>query len=654
MNREFLDLYNTELQLLNEHARQFAEEYPGIAERLGGLLDDRIDPLIGGLLEGSAFLAARVQLKLKHEFPEFTENLLEQLVPHYLAPTPSMMLIKANPVFGDPALREGRAIARGSYLDAGFRQLDRQIACRYRLCGDITVWPFELAAAEYYSSPAPMQALGVSVGGEVLAGLRLTLTHRSTARSEDEPSEADARKKPELLIAGCRTSQLPLYFVGGEADSVALYEQLFAHCRGIYFRHLDRFGDPVVFQAPADCLQQIGFDPDDALFPTDHRVFEGFDLLREYFAFPRKFLGCRLTGIDEFLSRVNARSVEIVFAFDELNARLPAAIRPDSFAIYAAPAINLFEKTTDRIQLKASQHEYHVVPDRSHYLDYEPHRVLEVYAHYPGGREKVPVRPIYSASLHDTQVASRTCFSVRRLPRRRTVEEKRTGISSDYTGTDMFLSLNEIGGIDDQDAIAELSVRALCSNRHLTEHLPIGIGGADFRLVDDFTLDLVCVAGPTPPREPVIRQLRSRSETAHTGTVTWRLVNLLSTNHLGLVERGAGRNAEAVRETLSIFAEMADSATERRIRGVRHVDSRPIVRRIRQRSGVGVARGIEITVTIDEKAFEGTGAFLLGAVLDRFFAEYSGFNHFTQTVIRSVDRGEVMRWPPRMGMRRPL
>jgi type VI secretion system protein ImpG len=654
MNREFLDLYNTELQLLNEHARQFAEEYPGIAERLGGLLDDRIDPLIGGLLEGSAFLAARVQLKLKHEFPEFTENLLEQLVPHYLAPTPSMMLVKANPVFGDPALREGRAIARGSYLDASFRQLDRQIACRYRLCGDITVWPFELSAAEYYSSPAPMQALGVSVGGEVLAGLRLTLTHRSTARSEDEPSEADALKKPELLIAGCRISQLPLYFVGGEAESVGLYEQLFAHCRGIYFRHLDQFGNPIIFEAPRECLQQIGFEPDDTLFARDHRVFEGFDLLREYFAFPRKFLGCRLTGINEFLSRIMARTVEIVFAFDELNARLAAAVRPDSFAIYAAPAINLFEKTTDRIQLKASQHEYHIVPDRSHYLDYEPHRVLEVYAHYPGGREKVLVRPIYSASLNDTQAASHTCFSIRRLPRRRTVEEKRTGISSDYTGTDMFLSLSELGGIDDQDAIAELSVRALCSNRHLTEHLPIGVGGADFRLVDDFTLDLVCVAGPTPPREPVIRQLRSRSETAHTGTVTWRLVNLLSTNHLGLVQRGAGRNAEAVRETLSIFAEMADSATERRIRGVRHVDSRPIVRRIRQRSGVGVARGVEITVTIDEKAFEGTGAFLLGAVLDRFFAEYSGFNHFTQTVIRSVDRGEVIQWPPRMGMRRPL
>jgi len=142
MNREFLDLYNRELQLLHEQARDFADEYPGIAERLGGLLEDRIDPLIGGLLEGAAFLAARVQLKLKHEFPEFTSNLLEQLVPHYLAPTPSVMLVKVAPTFGDKALRDGRAIARGSYLDATYRQLDRQLACRYRLCSGITAWPW--------------------------------------------------------------------------------------------------------------------------------------------------------------------------------------------------------------------------------------------------------------------------------------------------------------------------------------------------------------------------------------------------------------------------------------------------------------------------------------------------------------------------------
>jgi type VI secretion system protein ImpG len=654
MNREFLDLYNRELQLLNEQAREFAEEYPGIAERLGGILEDRVDPLVSGLLEGAAFLAARVQLKLKHEFPEFTGNLLEQLVPHFLAPTPSAMIVQVVPTFGDKSLHEGHAIPRNAYLDASFRERDRQIACRYRLASDITVWPFELSDAEYFSSPAQLGALGLRVGTDILAGMRLTLTLRTTARADDEPTDSQALKKPEMLFSSCRAASLPLYFAGSEADSIALYEQLFAHCKGIYFRFLDEFGDPVVCPLPPNCLQQVGFEREDALFPNDARVFEGFDLLREFFVFPRKFLGFELTGLDRIFSQLEAKTVDILFAFDEVNVRLAPAVQPSMFAMYAAPAVNLFEKTTDRIALKSNQHEYHVVPDRSHYLDFEPHRLLEVFAHYSGGRPKVPVKPLYSASLEGGQSSSGPYFTVRRQPRRRSVEEKREGVSSNYTGTDMFISLSELGGTDDDNAIAELSVRALCSNRHLTEQLPVGVGGADFRLVDDVALDLRCVVGPTSPGEPVVSQLRSRGEMAHTGTVTWRLVNMLCTNHLGLVERGGGRNAEALREMLSMFGELSDNVTERRIRGVRSVDSRPIIRRIRQRSGIGAARGIEITVTIDEKAFEGAGIFLLGAVLDRFFAEYSGFNHFTQTVIRSVERGEVMRWPARMGTRKPL
>ena len=68
------------------------------------MLDDRVDPMIGGLLEGAAFLAARVQLKIKHEFADFTTNLLDQLAPHYLAPTPSFVLVEAQPKYGDPGL----------------------------------------------------------------------------------------------------------------------------------------------------------------------------------------------------------------------------------------------------------------------------------------------------------------------------------------------------------------------------------------------------------------------------------------------------------------------------------------------------------------------------------------------------------------------
>lgn len=654
MDREFLDFYNRELQLLHEQAREFADEYPGIAERLGGLVAERMDPMIAGLLEGAAFLAARVQLKIKHEFPEFTSNLLEQLVPNYLAPTPSAMLARIVPPFADAALRDGRRIARRSYLDATFRELDRNIACRYRLTSDITLWPFDIVNAEYYTTPSALQALGLSVDSNVVAGMRISLMHRTTTRIEDEMSVEQAAKTPTAWFAGCRTTELPIYLVGNEADSVALYEQLFADCVGVYFRYLDEFGDPVLVPAAPECLRQLGFADHDALLPNDNRIFRGFDLLREYFMFPRKFLGFEINKLARVMPKLVSRSVDILFAFDEVNARLPASVHAGMFALYAAPAVNLFEKTTDRVAIRANQHEYQIIPDRSRYLDFEPHRVLDVYAHYQGGQDKVPVRPLYSAPADSDVADTGLWYTVRRLPRRRTVEEKKYGASSDYTGTDMFISLAEPAGIEDDNGVSELSVRALCSNRHLTEHLPVGEGGADFRLLDDVTLDVVCILGPTPPRGPVVSWLRSRSETAHTGTVTWRLINMLSLNHLGLVERGAGKNGQSIKETLSMFADLQDSATERKIRGIRSVDSRSVIRRLQQRTGSGIARGTEVTVLLDEKAFEGSGTFLLGAILDRFFSEYSALNHFTQTVIRTTERGEIMRWPVRMGARRPL
>jgi type VI secretion system protein ImpG len=354
------------------------------------------------------------------------------------------------------------------------------------------------------------------------------------------------------------------------------------------------------------------------------------------------------------MPRLCAKSVDIVIAFNAPRAQLAAAVKPDRLALFTAPAVNLFEKTTDRIEVKPNQYEYHVVPDRSRYLEFEPHRVLDVFAHYQGVRDKLRVPPLYSASPDGSGFERNLFYTIRRLSRRPTIEEKKYGVTSDYTGTDVFLSLVEPADLGEGASVAELSLRTLCSNRHLPEHLPTGEAGADFRLLDDTTLKIVCAAGPTPPREPVVAHLRSRTETAHTGTVAWRLINMLSLNHLGLIEHGAGKNGEALKEILSLFADMADSAQERRIRGIRSVDSRPIVRRVRRRTGVGAARGIEVTVTLDEKAFEGSGIFLLGAILDRFFAEYAAMNSYTETVIRSTERGEIKRWPARMGSRGTL
>ncbi len=649
MNREFLKFYNQELAILREQAAEFAQEYPGVAERLGGLLDDNVDPMIAGLLEGSAFLAARVQLKLKHEFADFTTNLIDQIAPHYLAPTPSFVLVQATPNYGDPALRDGRTIARAAVFDATYREAQRNIACRFTLATPLALWPFEIVKAEYLTSAAAVQALVPSAGEDSVACLRLRMSVRAAARPEDEPPDKEAYLKPELRFSACRVKSLRFHLLGPEIDAVAMYEQLFAHCRGVYFRVLDSFGDPVVVPGRPDMLQQIGFGESEALIPNDNRLFRGFDFLRDYFAFPRRFLGFDLNGLGEVAGRLEAKTVDIVIAFDEAKTQLAAAVRNEVFALYAAPGVNLFEKTLDRIPVRSNQFEFPVIPDRSRLLDFETNRVMRVFAHVPGVTQKAPVEPLYSATAARSQTG--LSYTVRRAPRRLTIEEKKYGQVSNYVGADVFLSLGERSDPDETQRVAELSVDALCTNRHLAQQLPVGESGADFRFLDDASIVLRCVAGPTRPLEPPTAAFESKEEEVSTGDAAWRLVSMLSFNALGLVEPAGGGGAKALREMMILFADLSDNSTDRKIRGVRSVDLRSIVRRLRQPEGAAAARGLEITVVMEEKAFEGSGAFLLGAVLDRFYAEYVAINRFTQMVVRTVERGEIMRWPPRIGLR---
>jgi type VI secretion system protein ImpG len=650
MNREFLELYNRELHVLYENAKEFAEEFPGIAERLGGLIEGNMDPMITGLLEGSAFLASRVQLKIKHEFPEFTNNLLEQLVPHYLAPTPSTAIFRIEPPYAEPNLKDGMLIKAGSGAEARYVEKERRIACKFRLTSDITVWPFELTQAEYSTTPSALQALGLETALQIVSGLRITLVRRSQTNKEDEPTGKQVAKKPETWFSRCRVDELPFHIVCNEGDAVKIYEMLFGHTRSIHLRYLNEFGDPVILPLSTTNLQQVGFDDKESLFLSEGRVFRGFNTLREFFVLPAKFLAFKLTGLKDLLSRINTNQVDILFGFDQNDARLAPAVRPNCFALYAAPAVNLFEMTTARVPVRSTEHEYHVVADRTKVLDFEPHRIVKVHAHFAGSGDKTEVYPLYSAPPANVSESDAIYYTIRRSQRRRSTEEKRFAGTSGYIGTDIFMMLANHGTHDDTQ-VSEISVRALCSNRHLTEHLPVGKGGTDFILEEKTDLTVTCVAGPTRPTESIVTTTTSGSDAIPRGTTAWRLISLLSLNHLGITGRGAENSASSLRELLSLFVGASDNTTERRIRGILSVESRPIVRRVRQRTGTGVVRGLEVEITLDEKAFEGSGIFLFGAVLERFFVEYAPINNAVQTVIRSTDRGEVMRWPARLGQR---
>jgi type VI secretion system protein ImpG len=76
-----------------------------------------------------------------------------------------------------------------------------------------------------------------------------------------------------------------------------------------------------------------------------------------------------------------------------------------------------------------------------------------------------------------------------------------------------------------------------------------------------------------------------------------------------------------------------------------------VVRRLPFKGPLTFGTGIEIVLELDELAFQGTSAFLFASVLERFFARHAAINSFTQLTLKTAQRGEVMRWPPRIGMR---
>src|SRR5580698_2504819 len=153
MSDALLRYYDRELNAIRTLAAEFASTHPKIAGRLRLSEDSVDDPHVARLLEGVAFLAARVHHRLDDEFPELTDALLGVLYPHYLAPVPSIAMVQFIP---DPArtpLTEGFAIERHSQLHT--RPVN-DLPCRYRTAYPVTLWPIAVASARFQPPPFPV------------------------------------------------------------------------------------------------------------------------------------------------------------------------------------------------------------------------------------------------------------------------------------------------------------------------------------------------------------------------------------------------------------------------------------------------------------------------------------------------------------------
>ncbi len=621
MDPRLMRHYENELAYLKDMGAEFAHEFPKVAGRLDLANTEVADPFVERLLEGCAFLTARIQLKMESEFPTFTQSLLHMVYPHYASPTPSMAIVTVTPSAELRAMPAGVALPAGTELRSLLGTED-QTNCVFRTAHPVHLLPIQLVEAEYLVTSGAVASLALPDSMGAKSAIRLRL-----------------RSEGNLPFTKIALDRLTFYLGGPELARMRLYELLSAHVTGIVARPTER---PVPWHErirPAS-LEPTGFEREEAMLPALPETFDGYRLLQEYYGLAERFHFFTLRDLDRAAIRCTGSELELIILLDRSEPTL-VSLDPSHLLLNCTPAINLFPKRSDRVNLEANKAEHLVVPDRMRPLDFEVFAIRSMEGFPADGGPTQPFFPFYAANDLSRNPGHRSYYMPRRQPHLLSSRARQRGPRSSYLGHDVFVSLVDADHAPVSEGLRQLGLDLLCTNRDLPQSMPVGKQHTDFTVAVNAPVDSIrCLVGPTMPRP-------SRGD----GELAWRFISHLGLNYLSLTDTDAVQGAAALRELLRLYVPPNNVRAARQLEGLMSVEAAPIVRRIPGAGPVCAGRGLQVRLSIDDTPFGGAGGIVLAAVLDRFFAKYVSINAFTETVMTSPDRGQVMRWPLRLGRR---
>ncbi|NJQ21797.1 type VI secretion system baseplate subunit TssF [Pantoea sp. LS15] len=596
MDNNLLRHYERELQFLREAGQEFAADYPGIASRLGMAEQGAPDPSVERLLEGVAFLTARIQLQLEAAFPQFSENLLSLVQPEVLTPTPAFAVAQLTPDWGEGSLKEGYTLPAGERLSEA-EHADRPITrCEFRLLSPVTLWPIVLSAVSYVAAPLS----GMVGGGEAqgVAQLRLRLCTQGGQ-----------------LFSDLDMDELSVYIPDG-VHAAALYEAMIVQCSGVAIGEVG---------AERWC-EGVHIHPDGMLNPAIlEDAGSDYTVLKHFFAFPQGYRFVRLVGLREVVKSHPVDCLDIVMV---LNTRVPVlskALNAEAIALFCAPIANMFHRRCDRIRIDHYSHEYPVIIDRIRRQDHLLHRVLSVRAFAANGRELGQLAPLYGGYWPGERTIGE--YSLRR-------SGLQCGQGGDASST-VFISVH--GG--NSAEIKQLGVTAVCSNGGLPLQMALGKGNTD--LVPERPLPVRAIRIITGPSRPLA--------SPEPGERARSAINHLSRGYLSLAAHQGEVGAQALRELLALFLMPGNQVGKRWLAGIDILRSRTVVRRLPGPGPIVFARGTRFELELDETAYEGIGALLFGSLLDVFLTRYAALNSFTELSLTSRQRGFLKLWAARRG-----
>ena len=601
--------YENELAAIRHLAKDFARDHPGVAGRL--ILSEETgasqDPHVERLIEAFALLTARLQVKLKDEFPELTDALLGILYPHYLAPIPSMAIAQLHLDSAQANLTSGTTIERGTEL------FSREIAgqpCRFRTTSSATVWPLQVTRARYQSSP---------FGADIVPPFE--------SRDAEAAIRVELRGNGGVPLTKLGMRDLRFFLSGDQPTTHQLYELLFNHVTNVQIRLPQAPPANASLTLPPTAIQPVGYEEEEGMLPYSPRSFPGYRLLTEYFAFSHKFLFFDLTRLDGLGGMPPQQEAELLIFLNRAAPQLESRVTADSFRLACVPIVNLFTKLAEPIRLSWTKTEHLVVPDARRPHSMEVYSIDEVESIHPDTKEVLRYQPFY-ALTDKSETATGAYWHHQRRP----------SLSSADPGTDVYLMMINSNFDPAVPATEVISVRTTCTNRNLPADIQ-KTGSVDWQFQ---------LAGQSPVRRITTPVDPTAALRLAEGGDRWRLLSHLSLNHLSIA--GGPDGAAALREMLRLYDYTGSNATAQQIDGLFSVKSSRGIAPIREGHTRGFCRGLDVEITFDDERFPGTGFYLLASVLERFLGQYASINSFTRLVARSRQREFwEKRWLPRSG-----
>jgi type VI secretion system protein ImpG len=593
-HESLLQYYTDELTYLRRLGRSFALRYPKVASQLEMSAEQCSDPHVERLIESFAFLTARLQRRIDGEFPDITASLLGVMYPNLVDPVPPMAIARFDVDPEQGKLTSGHTIPRDTPL---FAQADTGLTNRFRTCYPVELWPLQLSSAGF-ESPAQFDFLDTSA--QVASVLRLRLNLQG------------------ITLQELSLNKLRFYLRGDPTLVNTLYELLFCHVLKVAILP-ENSKSPVYL--PPNSILPVGFGAAEGVIPYPSHALPAYRLLQEYFTFPEKF---HFFDISNLKLNKGGKTLDLLFMLDRMP---PERMTVDqrNFLLGCAPIVNLFPKTTEPIRVDHRRHEYRLEPDMRRERTTEIHSIISVSSSSNPKDDTVKMEPFYSFRHRLDRRGQRSFWFSRRLAASR----------DDFPGTDLYLSFVDLDFNPTQPPEQIVYAHTLCTNRDFTSQMTAGDA---LQIEDTAPLSrITCLGKPTLTRYPPLA-----------GATLWHLISNLSLNYLSL--SGGPESLDALRQILRVYSLSDQPSTYQQVQGLRNMTSRRISRRLGNEPWRGFCQGTEVTLTFDETLYVGTGAFLLGAVLNQFLALYASINSFTQLAIKSEQReGEWKRWAPIAG-----